>query len=106
MKVYISGPMTGLPEFNFPAFHAAEDAVRALGHEPLNPARAMNGETHHPRWAYMRADLKMVCDADAIYQLPDWHKSKGARLEAQVADEIGLRFVTLNDLAMPPSPTP
>lgn len=39
MKVYISGPMTGLPEFNYPAFFAAAEALEARGYETINPAR-------------------------------------------------------------------
>lgn len=45
MRVYIAGPMTGLPEYNFPAFHAAAKAWRDAGWEVLNPAEAFDGDT-------------------------------------------------------------
>jgi hypothetical protein len=38
-RAYIAGPMTGLPEFNFPAFHAAAASLRARGFEVENPAQ-------------------------------------------------------------------
>lgn len=37
-RIYISGPMTGLPDFNFPAFHDAAARLRERGHEVANPA--------------------------------------------------------------------
>ena len=36
--------MTGLPDLNYPAFNAAEEALTAAGHAVLNPAR--NGGAH------------------------------------------------------------
>ena len=45
MRVYISGPMSGLPELNFPAFHAAAASLRAKGLDVVNPAE-INAE--HP----------------------------------------------------------
>ena len=38
MKMYLSGPMTGMAENNFPAFHDAAAKLRAGGHEVVNPA--------------------------------------------------------------------
>ncbi|HCF9557714.1 TPA: DUF4406 domain-containing protein [Pseudomonas aeruginosa] len=29
-RVYLSGPMTGIPDFNYPAFNAEEKRIRAL----------------------------------------------------------------------------
>jgi hypothetical protein len=37
-KIYLSGPMTGLPDLNFPAFNAAASALRAKGLNVINPA--------------------------------------------------------------------
>lgn len=37
-RVYLSGPMTGLPELNFPAFRVEAARLRALGFEVVNPA--------------------------------------------------------------------
>jgi len=37
-RIYLSGPMTGLPELNFPAFAAMTASLRAGGHTVTNPA--------------------------------------------------------------------
>ena len=88
-KIYVSGPMTGLPENNFPAFHAATAMLRERGHTVFNPAEV--GEIPGMTWEfYMRKDIKMLCEADAIYLLPGWEKSKGAHLELHIAHRIGM----------------
>ncbi|MBT9158943.1 MAG: hypothetical protein DDT26_00192 [Dehalococcoidia bacterium] len=38
MRIYISGPMTGLHDLNFPAFRDAAAKLRAIGYEVVNPA--------------------------------------------------------------------
>lgn len=93
-RLYIAGPMTGLPEFNYPAFREAEAQLRALGFDVLNP---VNAEDHNPtpgtpqEWDwYMRHALRMVLEADALAMLPRWWKSRGAMLEAQVATALGM----------------
>lgn len=105
MKVYISGPIslggTLSPEecaANVAAFGAAEEVVRALGHEPVNPTTsARDGErtaTGFEAWVgFMRADLRLLLECDAIWMLPDWRLSKGARLEHQIANELGFKVL-------------
>ena len=46
--VYLSGPMTGLPDFNRPAFHAAAAALRAQGYVVINPAEVDLGLNRKP----------------------------------------------------------
>lgn len=91
-RIYISGPMTGKPELNFPAFHAAAAKLRALGYEVINPAELDLLDKQKLTWQeYMRRDIKVLVDCDAIALLPGWEKSKGARAEKYIADLLNLR---------------
>lgn len=95
MKTYISGPMTGYPDLNYPAFFAAEEAVRALGHETLNPARHPSQKS----WAdYLRLDLADVLAAEQVVVLPGWEASRGAALEVHVAHALGMPVVPIDVL--------
>lgn len=87
--IYISGPMTGLPEFNKPAFFAAEEALQAMGFVVVNPAR--NGLPDTAEWhQHMRADIKMLMDCTAVAMLDGWWLSRGARLEQDIAKRLGM----------------
>jgi nucleoside 2-deoxyribosyltransferase len=88
-RVYLSGPMTGLPELNFPAFNAAAARLRAEGAQVVNPAE-INPDGGLSWEQCMRADIKALCDCDAIVLLPGWEGSKGAHLELHVAHRLGL----------------
>ena len=90
MRVYISGPMTGLPECNFPAFHEAARRFREAGFTVLDPSENYGGDSSLPRSAYLRRDIAQVCTAHAIALLPGWEKSAGARMEVAVALELGM----------------
>jgi Domain of unknown function (DUF4406) len=87
MKLYVSGPMTGLPDWNFPAFNTAAAKVRALGHEAVNPVD-VNPDPATPWEMCLRADIKALCDCDGIVLLPGWEKSKGAQLELHIAHRL------------------
>lgn len=95
-KIYVAGPMSGLPEFNYPAFFEAARSLEKLGYEVLNPASLPN----HPAtlqpseiWGwYMRRALLMLPGADEIAMLPDWHTSKGASLEKRIAEALGMKI--------------
>lgn len=116
MKVYVAGPMRGIPEFNFPAFYAAAAELRAQGHTVFNPAERDND--HHGtdiskgnlsgseeqaaaqhgfnlREA-LCSDLQFIClEADAIALLPGWENSKGAQAERATAVALGLKEIRL-----------
>ena len=77
-RVYIAGPMTGLPEFNFPAFNAAAKAWREHGWEVSNPAESFDGRTDLPYKQYVEHDIDLLLTCDAIALLPGWDGT-GAR---------------------------
>jgi hypothetical protein len=82
--------MTGLPDFNFPAFHDAAAKLRALGFEVENPAE--NPAPPCGTWlAYMRMAIPQVAKADVIVLLPGWENSRGAKVEYQLAIGLGLK---------------
>lgn len=88
-RIYISGPMTGRPDLNFPAFNAEAARLRALGHEVLNPAE-INSE-HSKSWhACLRADVAALVTCDLVALLPGWEQSEGAQLEQHLAHRLGL----------------
>lgn len=39
---------------------------------------------------YLREDIRLMMDCNAIHMLPGWQNSKGARLELHVAKELGM----------------
>jgi len=88
MRVYIAGPMTGLPEFNFPAFNAMAAVLRADGWHVENPAE--HGHVDGAEWAdYLRYDISRLSTCSAMMLLPGWSSSRGARLEVSIAKELG-----------------
>ena len=55
MRLYIAGPMTGLPDSNYPAFFRAADQFASAGHDPINPARPWKAADAGHGLDYMRA---------------------------------------------------
>lgn len=92
MRIYIAGPMTSLPSLNFPAFHDAARALRGEGHDVVNPAE-INADPSAGWLACMRADIRELVTCDAIYLLQGWEKSRGARLEARIAEGLGFQVI-------------
>ena len=85
MKLYISGPMTGVRHWNHPTFQAATRCFRALGHSVVCPTEVFNGDTGRPWHEYMRKHLSDLPQCDGIALLPGWKTSRGAVIEALVA---------------------
>lgn len=84
MKIYLSGPMSGMMGLNFPAFHNAAASLRERGLEVVNPAE-INTDVSADRSACLRRDIQALLDCDTIAMLPGWSKSEGATLERQIA---------------------
>jgi hypothetical protein len=114
MRIYLAGPMRGLPHFNFPAFDYAAKLLRADGYIVFSPAErdreAYGVEIEHnptgdetkvtnPACTIndcMKADCNWICDrADAVALLPGWEKSTGANAELALGKALGLSFIIL-----------
>lgn len=88
---YISGPMTGLPDFNRAAFRHAEAELTLGGRAPLSPHR-IEGEESWTWEQWMREALKLQLRCDVVHMLPGWRKSRGARIERRLAQILGQRI--------------
>lgn len=117
LKIYIAGPMSGLPNFNFPAFYAAQALLERHGHECFNPAErdkerhggidiSLGNETGSHEHAItnhgfslreaLRDDTHYICTtANCIAMLPGWEGSKGARAEHALAHALGHQILYL-----------
>lgn len=114
MKIYLAGPMTGIPHFNYPAFNDAAAKLREDGWEVFSPAehdiQTFGKDISNPtgdadqatrdhgfdRRAALKAYLSWICDnADAIALLPGWANSSGATAEYALAMALKLRIILL-----------
>jgi hypothetical protein len=81
--------MSGLPGLNYPAFHNATTYLRELGYQVENPAE--NPAPACGSWAgYMRMAIAQLVQCDEIHMLRGWKESKGAKLEHEIAQQLGL----------------
>lgn len=90
---YIAGPMTGLPEYNYPAFEAVAGVLREAGHHVISPHEVDNGDNgipgSVPYKTYIKNGLIALLECNAIVLLNGWNASKGARIEEYVASRLG-----------------
>ena len=96
-KIYISGPMTGLPDLNFPAFHEETARLRSLGFDVVNPAD-LNPEPNTGWHECMRNDLRALLDCDILALLDGWQNSAGAHLELHIAHRVGMEIVIAKEI--------
>ena len=102
-KIYLSGPMTGKPDFNRTAFAEAAARLRDLGFEVVNPHEMkepflkMNDPDYNWR-QYLARDISALLtgDFDGVVVLPGWKDSRGSVLELLVAQYIGLKVFPLD----------
>ncbi len=114
IRPYISGPMSNYKNHNFPAFFEADGKLREQGYEPINPAayNVSDVESSLATWqeahaysidypehwhAYIKADLRLVLQADGVVLLPGWEKSRGACVEVVAAANIDIPIYRLTE---------
>ena len=95
MKIYISGKITGTTDYR-ERFDAAEDHIKSLGHEPVNPVwigyMLKISMPFEPKYeTYMAIDLAVLQECDAIYFLKGYEDSNGSRQERIKAAALGLK---------------
>ena len=98
MKIYISGKISGLDYSIVESlFGEAEAKINDLGLIPVSPLN--NGLHRSATWTeHMTRDIEMLFGCEAIYLLPNWESSKGARIEKSIAEEMGLIIITDDSL--------
>jgi hypothetical protein len=96
-RIYVSGPMSGIEQLNFPLFTRTAVHLRNIGWEVINPAEINAGK--NADWLdCMAADLAAMKGCTAICMLPGWEQSFGARIEHLVAQKLGLDIFGVADL--------
>ena len=108
--LYLAGPMTGIPQFNFPAFASAAHALRAVGFQVVSPHEQDDPAVAAAAWESPTGDpadlpatgkgadpletaienVKNVHECDGVALLPDWQRSAGTRHEIETAHRFRL----------------
>lgn len=90
---YLSGPMTGYPEYNFPVFKEVTVTLRKSGLQIVSPHEIDEPDksefaTEQEFWAEcIRLDMLEMENCSGIIMLPGWPQSRGAREEIKFAFE-------------------
>ncbi len=96
VPLYIAGPMTGIAELNYPAFHAAKDALRTAGFGVRSPTdHEVDGDLEWEDW--MRRDIPLLLECEGVAVLPGWENSRGASLEVHIAKALDMPVLSLDE---------
>lgn len=101
-RLYIAGPMSGLPNLNHPAFNAAAQALRDAGYDVVNPVDLnppppanylqLSDAERRGLWREcMRRDITGLMTCDNVALLDDWTYSEGAAIEVTTAEALDMR---------------
>lgn len=94
MRWYLAGPMSGIPEQNYPAFRAACSQLRDRGMTVISPHETF----HHPtqpnesEWqTLLKHDVNSLLGCQGIILLQGWTRSQGAKFELTIALTLGMQ---------------
>jgi hypothetical protein len=110
VKLYLAGPMTGIPQFNFPAFESATRELRSVGYEVVSPHEQDHPDVQAAAWASLDGDVSKlppakegsdptltaaknvrdIAECQGLALLNDWYKSSGTLHEIATAHRFRL----------------
>jgi len=90
MKIYISGKITGFTfEEAKKRFSLVEKQITDAGHVAVNPIKL--NHDHDQEWtSFMRVDIAELVTCDALFLQKNWSVSKGACIEHNLAQQLGI----------------
>jgi hypothetical protein len=84
--LYLSGPMTGVAEYNYPLFITTATRLRNLGYPIHSPS---DYELTSEDWVTcMRRGITDLMKCDEVALLRGWDQSNGAVLEVYIANSL------------------
>jgi len=90
-KIYISGKITGLDITEAQEkFNRYESSLISEGFEVINPMKVSPFHQDKTWNDYMRDCVRALCDCEMIGMMPCWQTSKGAQIEKEIAEKIGI----------------
>lgn len=94
-KYYLSGPMTGFPNYNRPAFNRMAKLLRSKGFKIENPAE----NPEEKSWEkHMELAIAQIKTCNSIIMLQGWESSKGAKIEFETARKLEMLIICESDL--------
>lgn len=99
-RIYLSGPITGIKNYLL-NFLRAENTIRAHKKfkrcDVINPARLGNVLPYGTHKEYMELCYALVGMSDKMVMLKGWQRSKGAKLEKKMAEEMDMEIYELQE---------
>jgi hypothetical protein len=95
-KLYISGPISNMPDLNRTAFNSITKKFRDLGYIVVNPHELCNDLNPEDWKTCMKRCIVAMMDCDQLIMIDGWRKSAGATIEYQLAVKIGIDATNLD----------